>query len=144
MMTKPTVVDRLRAAITALEAEKKPVTVRTIRDAGGPAFSSYQENAEALALFHAHSTRLNKQPEAKRRCTACGTEYDLNEKNFALYSQGRGFKHICRTCEAQQHTGPSGYNQTESAKESRKNWLNEHRPQWNEYQLKRYHEKKNK
>jgi hypothetical protein len=60
-------VERLRAAIDALTARKKEITVQTIYEECGLRYAAIHRNQEALALFRAHSTHLVAQKKRKRR-----------------------------------------------------------------------------
>jgi prophage tail gpP-like protein len=67
---KQTTVDRLRRAITQLEAEGRPVNTFTIKEVSGMDYMSYYRNREAFQLFQEHSTHLRKdreQEQAKRQ-----------------------------------------------------------------------------
>lgn len=58
-------IERLRSAIDALAARKEEITVQTIYEECGLRYAAIHRNAEALALFRAHSTHL--QAKKKRR-----------------------------------------------------------------------------
>jgi hypothetical protein len=60
-------VGRLRSAIDALTARKKEITVQTIYEECGLRYAAIHRNAEALALFRAHSTHLVAQKRQKGR-----------------------------------------------------------------------------
>lgn len=60
-------VERLRSAIDALTAKKAEITVQTIYEECGLRYAAIHRNAEALALFRAHSTHLVAQKKRKRR-----------------------------------------------------------------------------
>lgn len=67
---KQATVDRLKQAITQLEKEARAVTTFTIKEISGLDYMAYYRNAEALAIFRAHSTHLRKQhamAQMKRR-----------------------------------------------------------------------------
>src|SRR5438128_642254 len=66
---KQETVDRLRTAITALQAQHKPISARTIYEECGLEYASIRRNAEALLLYQQHSTFLKH--ERKRTRTAC-------------------------------------------------------------------------
>ncbi len=59
-------VDRLKAAISMLEAEGRPVNTFTIKQVSQLDYMSYYRNPEALALFRIHSTHLRKEREKQR------------------------------------------------------------------------------
>ncbi len=62
-------VDRLKEAISQLEAQGRPITTFTIKEVSGLDYMSYYRNPEALALFRTHSTHLRQErekEEAKR------------------------------------------------------------------------------
>lgn len=56
-------VERLKEAITQLEAEGRPVTTFTIKEVSGLHYMAYYRNPEAFALFQQHSTHLRKEQE---------------------------------------------------------------------------------
>lgn len=60
-------IERLRSAIDALTAKKKEITVQTIYEECGLRYAAIHRNAEALALFRAHSTHLLARKKQKRR-----------------------------------------------------------------------------
>ncbi len=60
---KQSTVNRLRTAITALQAQHKPISARTIYEACGLEYASIRRNPEALQLYQQHSTFL----QAKRK-----------------------------------------------------------------------------
>jgi len=66
---KQSTVDRLRTAITALEAQHQPISARTIHEECGLEYASIRRNPEALLLYQQHSTFLKR--ERKRAKTAC-------------------------------------------------------------------------
>src|SRR2546430_676889 len=72
---KQTTVDRLRKAITQLEAEGRPVNTFTIKEVSGMDYMAYYRNREAFQLFQEHSTHLRKereQAQAKRQVASRG------------------------------------------------------------------------
>ena len=72
---KRTTVDRLRLAITQLEADGRPVNTFTIKEVSGMDYMAYYRNREAFQLFQEHSTHLRKereQAQAKRQATSRG------------------------------------------------------------------------
>jgi hypothetical protein len=74
---KQTTVDRLRQAITQLEAEGRPVTTFTIKEVSGLDYMAYYRNREAFQLFQEHSTHLRKkreQEQAKRQALGRGSK----------------------------------------------------------------------
>ncbi len=69
---KQTTVNRLRMAITRLEAEGHPVNTFTIKEVSGMDYMTYYRNREAFQLFQEHSTHLRKereQEQAKRQAS---------------------------------------------------------------------------
>ena len=60
---KQVTVDRLRQAITQLEAEGRPVNTFTIKEVSGMDYMAYYRNREAFQLFQEHSTHLRKKRE---------------------------------------------------------------------------------
>lgn len=72
---KQTTVDRLRQAITQLEAAGRPVNTFTIKEVSGLNYMAYYRNREAFQLFQEHSTHLRKereQEQAKRQVDSRG------------------------------------------------------------------------
>src|SRR6266571_1561182 len=63
---KQTTVDRLRQAITQLEAEGRPVNTFTIKEVSGMDYMIYYRNREAFQLFQEHSTHLRKEREQQQ------------------------------------------------------------------------------
>src|SRR5258708_2779161 len=63
---KQTTVDRLRQAITQLEAEGRPINTFTIREVSGMDYMAYYRNREAFQLFQEHSTHLRKEREQEQ------------------------------------------------------------------------------
>jgi hypothetical protein len=71
--------ERLRAAIEALDKRGEPITVHTIRAESHLDYKSYARNPEALKLFQEHSTFLAaKRKEARKR-----HRKDMGEENFS-------------------------------------------------------------
>lgn len=66
---KQSTVERLRSAITSLQAQHKPISARTIYEECGLAYASLRRNPEALLLYQQHSTFLKR--ERKRTRTSC-------------------------------------------------------------------------
>jgi hypothetical protein len=66
---KQNTVDRLRSAITSLQAQHQPISARTIREECGLEYASIRRNPEALLLYQLHSTFLKR--ERKRTKTVC-------------------------------------------------------------------------
>lgn len=60
---KQATVDRLRQAITQLEAEGRPVNTFTIKEVSGMDYMVYYRNRDAFQLFQEHSTHLRKERE---------------------------------------------------------------------------------
>lgn len=60
-------IERLREAISALEARGEAVSADSIWRECGMYHRVYARNPEALALFHAHSTEILKYPAKARR-----------------------------------------------------------------------------
>jgi hypothetical protein len=72
---KQTTVDRLRQAITQLEAEGRPVNTFTIKEVSGMDYMVYYRNRDAFQLFQEHSTHLRKereQAQEKRQAASRG------------------------------------------------------------------------
>jgi hypothetical protein len=65
---KQSTVERLKTAITTLEAQHQPITTKTIYEECGLSYASFRRNPEALLLYQQHSTFLKR--ERKRRRTA--------------------------------------------------------------------------
>jgi hypothetical protein len=66
---KQSTVERLRTAISSLQAQHKPISARTIYEECGLEYASIRRNPEALLLYQQHSTFLKR--ERKRTRTAC-------------------------------------------------------------------------
>jgi hypothetical protein len=66
---KQSTVERLRTAITSLQAQHRPISARTIYEECGLEYASIRRNPEALLLYQQHSTFLKR--ERKRTRTAC-------------------------------------------------------------------------
>jgi len=67
---KQATVERLRAAIASLKANKREISVQTIYETCGLRYAAIYRNAEALALFRANSTSLAaKKKRTKRKST---------------------------------------------------------------------------
>lgn len=62
-------VERLRTAITSLQAQHQPISARTIYEECGLEYASIRRNPEALLLYQQHSTFLKR--ERQRTRTAC-------------------------------------------------------------------------
>src|SRR5438132_277626 len=97
---KQTTVDRLRAAILALETSGQPISARTIQEKCGLEYASIRRNPEALALYQQHSTFFHDSfvsTDATGRCLSrrlpgLVTEnrhraYLLLHKTFHYYSE---------------------------------------------------------
>ncbi len=72
---KQATVERLRQAITQLEAEGRPVNTFTIKEVSGMDYMIYYRNREAFQLFQEHSTHLRKereQEQAKQQAASHG------------------------------------------------------------------------
>src|SRR5712692_7280565 len=66
---KQSTVERLRNAITSLQAQHQPISARTIYEECGLEYASFRRNPEALLLYQQHSTFLKR--ERKHTRTAC-------------------------------------------------------------------------
>lgn len=66
---KQNTVERLRTAITSLNAQQKPISARTIHEECGLEYASIRRNPEALLLYQQQSTFLKRK--RKRTKTAC-------------------------------------------------------------------------
>jgi hypothetical protein len=55
---KQSTMERLRSAITSLQAQHKPISARTIREECGLEYASIRRNPEALLLYQQHSMFL--------------------------------------------------------------------------------------
>jgi hypothetical protein len=64
---KQATVERLRAAIVALQAKKQAITVQSVYEECGLRYAAIYRNAEALDLFRANSTHLLAQKKSARR-----------------------------------------------------------------------------
>ena len=69
---KQATVDRLRAAILALESSGQPISVRTIQEKCGLEYASIRRNPEALLLYQQHSTFL-KQKRKRTKASSLDT-----------------------------------------------------------------------
>ena len=72
---KQTTVDRLRQAITQLEAEGREISTFTIKEVSGMDYMAYYRNREAFQIFQEHSTHLRRereQAQAKHQTTSGG------------------------------------------------------------------------
>jgi hypothetical protein len=58
---KQNTVDRLRSAITSLDAQKKSISAKTIHEECGLEYASIRRNPEALLLYQQHSTFLKQK-----------------------------------------------------------------------------------
>ncbi len=58
---KQSTVERLRSAITALDAQHQPISARTIYEECGLEYASIRRNPEALLLYQQHSTFLKQK-----------------------------------------------------------------------------------
>jgi hypothetical protein len=58
---KQNAVERLRSAITSLQAQHQPISARTIYEECGLSYASFRRNPEALLLYQQHSTFLKQQ-----------------------------------------------------------------------------------
>ena len=58
---KQATVDRLTAAITSLQAQDQPISIKTIRRECGLEYNSIKRNPEALLLYQQHSTFLKQK-----------------------------------------------------------------------------------
>jgi hypothetical protein len=65
---KQSTVERLRSAISSLQAQHQPISARTIYEECGLSYASFRRNPEALLLYQQHSTFLKR--ERKRTRTA--------------------------------------------------------------------------
>ncbi len=66
---KQETVERLRTAIDALKNKKQAITAQSIYAESGLHYASYVRNEEAIALFRANSTHLQKQRTQRKRKT---------------------------------------------------------------------------
>ncbi len=64
---KQATVERLQAAIDALNAKKQAITVQSIYDECGLRYAAIHRNQEALAVFRANSTHLTAKRKRTRR-----------------------------------------------------------------------------
>ncbi len=86
---KQTTVDRLRQAITQLEAEGRPVNTFTIKEVSGLDYMAYYRNREAFPIFQEHSTHLRKervQEQAKHRTTSRGRSRKTGKDQAASHT----------------------------------------------------------
>jgi len=86
---KQTTVDRLRKAITQLEAEDRPVNTFTIKEVSGMDYMIYYRNRVAFQLFQEHSTHLRKereQTQAKRELASRGRSKKTGKGQAAAHA----------------------------------------------------------
>lgn len=72
---KQSTVERLRTAITSLQAQHQPISARTIYQECGLSYASFRRNPEALLLYQQHSTFLKH--ERKHTRTMCSPRDSL-------------------------------------------------------------------
>jgi hypothetical protein len=85
---KQTTVDRLRKAITQLEAEGRPVNTFTIKEVSRMNYMAYYRNREAFQLFQEHSTHLRKereQAQAKQQTASRGSSRKRRKDQAATH-----------------------------------------------------------
>lgn len=86
---KQTTVDRLRQAITQLEAEGRPVNTFTIKELSGLDYMAYYRNREAFQMFQEHSTHLREkreQEQAKRQVSSSGLKRKKGKGRETLHA----------------------------------------------------------
>jgi hypothetical protein len=64
---KQSTVERLRTAITSLQARNQPISARTIYEECGLEYASFRRNPEALLLYQQHSTFLKRERKRTKR-----------------------------------------------------------------------------
>jgi hypothetical protein len=64
---KQSTVERLAAAITSLNLQKKPISARTIYEECGLEHAALRRNPEALQLFQRHSTFLKRERKQQKK-----------------------------------------------------------------------------
>ena len=104
---KQNTVDRLRSAITSLQAQHQPISARTIREECGLEYASLRRNPEALLLYQQHSTFLKR--ERKHTRTACPDTISPRDPLFAykktdLVARVRKAEELLKVQEQQQAT----------------------------------------
>ena len=85
---KQTTVDRLKQAITQLEAEGRPVNTFTIKEVSGLDYMVYYRNREAFSFFQQHSTHLRKEREkehAKQQASRRPSQRKKTGKDEAIH-----------------------------------------------------------
>jgi hypothetical protein len=86
---KQTTVNRLRQAITQLEAEGRPVNTFTIKEVSGMDYMAYYRNREAFQLFQEHSTHLRRereQAQEKRQAARQGKPRKTGKGQVAVHA----------------------------------------------------------
>ena len=76
---KQATIDRLGAAIAALETEGRPITAFAIKQVSGLDYMAYYRNSEALALFRRHSTHLQAKRAERRKRTRRNGDTDAQD-----------------------------------------------------------------
>lgn len=88
---KQATVERLRQAISRLEAEGRPVSTFTIKEVSGLDYMAYYRNREACALFREHSTHLRKACQkqlAKRQAARAPSKCTPAQEREAVHAGG--------------------------------------------------------
>src|SRR5215469_5472741 len=104
---KQNTVDRLRSAITSLDAQKKSISAKTIYEECGLEYASIRRNPEALLLYQQHSTFLKqKRKRAKTSPPDAPTPRDplLAYKKRDLVARVRKAEELLKAREQQHAT----------------------------------------
>ena len=105
---KQATVERLRTAVASLKVKKQAITVQSIYEECGLRYAAIHRNPEALALFRANSTHLQKQKQrTKRKQTPADVPVQtrdplLNYKKPQLVERLRAAQQQIQTMEQQQ------------------------------------------
>ena len=104
---KESTIERLRSAITSLQAQHKSVSARTIREECGLEYASFRRNPEALHLYQQHSTFLKqKRKRAKAPLADTPAPHDplLAYKKANLAARVRKAEELLKAREQQHAT----------------------------------------
>jgi hypothetical protein len=104
---KQSTVERLRAAITTLSAQHKPISARTIYEECGLAYAALRRNPEALLLYQQHSTFLKqkrKRAKAPQPDTSSSRDLLLAYKKTDLVARVRKAEELLKAREQQHAT----------------------------------------
>ncbi len=109
---KQATVDRLRAALLALETSGQPISARTIQEKCGLEYASIRRNPAALLLYQQHSTFLKqkrKRTKASQPDTPSPRDPLLAYKKKDLVIRVRRAEELLKAQEQQHATLIQGY-----------------------------------